>query len=325
MEDSALKKPILILSSIIIIGTIGFNLIENGGLLDSFYWTIVTITTVGYGDIPITTTLGKVFAVFLIITGVGVILYTLTVLGENIVKGKVWELFIMKEKQSEIENLNNHLIVCGYGDVGQAISKHLIKHNEDVVVIDKDEEKLRTKATDIPYVVGDATKEEALRDAGISRSEALFSAVPRDSDNLLIVLNAKECNKDLKVIARSVSLETDKHIEKLGAEAVVHPDSEGGIRMAQSLLHPEVTELYNSLLEGDIGNAETIDVSQGNELIGKTIGESNLKENYDALIIALKRNNEIKLNPSIETEIKENDTLIIMAPTSKLKKIQKEL
>lgn len=318
MVDRDIKKPIIILSSITIIGAIGYHLIEGKSLLNSFYWTIVTITTVGYGDLPINTPLGKIFAIILIITSVGVILYTLTILGENIIEGRIWKVFTMREKQEEVEKLSNHMIVCGYGDVGEAIKEQLEMHGKKVVVIDKDEEKLRTEATENPYIVGDATEKETLKKAGADRAEGIFAAMPQDSDNILIILNAIECNKNIRIIARSERTETDKHLEKIGADTVVHPDSEGGIRMAQSFLNPEITNLYDSLFKGNFGKAGTIDVSENSDLVDKTIAQSGLKEEY-GLIVAIKRDEDLLLNPSTNEKIKPNDTLIVIGKNSRSK------
>ncbi len=322
MVKKKIKTPIFFLASIILIGTFGYHIIEGRNYLDSFYWTIVTITTVGYGDLPIKTSLGKLFAVVLISSGVGVILYTFTVIGQKIFEGSVWKIFTMKEKAEEVKQKQNHLVVCGYGDVGEAITQQLISHKKEVVLIDKDEEVLRSEAPELPYIVGDATKEETLKMANLSKAKGLFAAIPDDSDNILLVLTAKEINPDIRVVARLERPEGDKHIRRVGAEAVIHPDNEGGTRMAQSYLHPEVTNLYDDLLKGESGKAGTIKVTKKSGLVGKTLKESDLKEKHGLLVVAIKKDSEIILNPDYNQKLEAGDTLIVMGTGSQIDEIK---
>lgn len=250
--------PIISLISIIIIGSVGFHLIEGESLTTSLYWTIVTITTVGYGDVTPITETGKVFSIILIVVGIGTILYILSAIGRNIIEGRIWEVFTMRKKSEEVEKLENHLLVCGYGDVGRTITQELQLGNEDIVIIDQNIDPLQGEGIDLPFVVGDATKEEILENAKINKARGLFAALPGDSDNILLTLSAKDINPEIRIIAKAETNERAKHLRRAGAEAIVLPEKEGGIRRAGSFLHPEITSLYNHLLMENVGRSSSV-------------------------------------------------------------------
>ncbi len=325
MDSNGLKFPIFALVSIVVVGTIGFHFIEDISLIRSVYWTIVTITTVGYGDIVPQTELGLVFSIALMTIGIGTILYVLTTVGKNIVEGKVWGFFMRAEKEEEVEELEDHLVVCGYGDLGQTITQELLLGNKDLVIIDRNEEILREKAADLPYIVGDATSEEVLEKAQITKANGLFAALSEDSENILLTLIAKDINPKVRVITRADTSEGAKHLRRAGAEAVILPDREGGIRMARSFLHPEITSLYDHLLMGDVGRAGVVNVPYEGKLDGVTIKESNIRGEIGVSVIAIKRDEELITNPKLDQEIQGGDSLIVMGTLSQIKKLREWL
>ncbi len=322
---TTLKVPVAVLATLVIIGSIGFHFLEEKTLLESFYWTIVTITTVGYGDIVPATEAGKIFAMGLMAIGIGSILYVLTIIGQNIVEGKLWAVFTGREKRREIEKMKDHLIVCGYGDLGKTINQELLLGNEEIVIIDKDEEMLRKEISKQPYIAGDATKEEVLEAAKVDKAKGLFAALPDDSDNILLTLNARNINPDLRIITKGETTEGSKHLKRAGAEAVIFPDKEGGIRLARSFLHPEVPSLYDHLLKGDLGRAGTVQIPPGGKLDGVTVKKSRIGRETGLSIIAIKRGKEIIMNPQKDEEIKGGDTLIVMGALSQIKQAKDKL
>ena len=320
---TTLKIPIAVLATIALIGTIGFHLIEDVALLESLYWTIVTMTTVGYGDIVPATEEGKIFAMVLMAMGVGTLLYVLTLVGRNIIEGRLWAVFTGREKRKEMEKMKDHLVVCGYGGVGRPITQELLLGNEKVVVIDKNEEMLRKEIPNLPYIAGDATKEGVLEAAKINEAKGIFAALPDDSDNILLTLSALDINPNLRVITKAETTEGAKHLRRAGAEAVVSPDREGGIRLARSFLHPEITSFYDHLLMGDIGRAGTIQIPSGGNFDGVSIKKSKIRKELGVSIIAIKRGEEIITNPDKDEEMKGGDTLIVMGTLSQIKKLRK--
>ncbi|KXB03756.1 hypothetical protein AKJ45_00710, partial [candidate division MSBL1 archaeon SCGC-AAA261F19] len=174
----------------------------------------------------------------------------------------------------------------------------------------------------LPYVVGDPTKEEDLEKAKIDKAKGLFATLPDDPDNILLTLSAKELNPNIRIIAKAESTEGAKHLRRAGAEAIVLPEREGGIRMARSFLYPEITSLYDHLLKGDVGRAGTVKVPEAGVLAGKTIEESKIKEETGVAVIAIKRGDKLITNPKIDEEIKSGDVLIVMGTLSEIAKLK---
>ncbi len=324
MENRKLWISASVLFSLVILGIFGFHFIEGESLLDSLYWTVATITTVGYGDIPVDTDLGRILAIFLMIFGVSTILYVLTLVGKNIIGGKIWDFFTMSEKEDEVEKIKNHYIICGYGDIGKAVARELHSYGNDIVIIDQDETVLREEAADYPYIVGDATGEEALQKAGVDKAQGLFATLPSDPDNILLILSAKGIRSDIEIVAKAEDIENNDYLHRAGATAVISPDTEGGIRMARSLLHPEITTFYDNLLQGDIGKAGTLDIPEGGLLDGVKIKDSELRKDTGVSVIAIMRDGELLINPSVEEEIMKDDTLITMGSPKQIEKMKEK-
>ncbi|MFQ6079108.1 MAG: potassium channel family protein [Thermodesulfobacteriota bacterium] len=322
MKKTSLKLPIIILASILVMGGIGFHLIEGIDIATSFYWTISTVTTVGYGDVVPQTEVGRVFASVLMVVGIGAILYALTIVGKNIIEGRLWSMVRGSEKEKEVKKMKDHLIICGYGQIGQTITQDLLLGNEKVIIIDKDEEVLRREASDLPYIVGDPTHEEVLEKARIDKAKGLFTTFSDDSDNILVTLSAKEVNPDIRVISRASDDEGIKHLRRAGAEAVILPEREGGLRMSRSFLHPEITDLYEYLISGEKGRAGAVEIPQRAELDGKTIEESGVREKIGVSVVAIRRGKEIITNPKPDQEIKAGDTLITLGTIEQIQKLK---
>ena len=224
--------------------------------------------------------------------------------------------------ETSFEDLEGHLVVCGYGDIGRTVTQQLLLWNETVVVVEKDEEKLERSEEGVRYVVGDATKEEVLERAGVSRARGLFAVLPRDSDNILLALSAKDFNEDIRIVAKADSTESEKHLRHAGVEEVALPDKEGGVRMARSYLHPEITSLYDHLLMGDVGRAGAVEVPKGKAMDGKTIEEAKIRDHTGASVVGIKRGDELITNPKIDQRVEGGDTLIVVGTLSEIEKVR---
>lgn len=317
----SLKLPIIILASTLIVGGIGFHFIEGVDILTSFYWTIATVTTVGYGDIIPRTVIGKLFASGLMVMGIGTILYTLTIIGKNMVEGRLWSMLRGTEKEKQVGKMENHLIICGYGRIGQAIAEDLISANEKVALVDRKEDLLRKEAPRLPYIVGDATSEDVLEKANIGKAKGLFVTFADDSDNILVTLNAKDLNPNIRVISRASNVDGVKHLRRAKAEAVVLPEREGGLRMTKSFLHPEISSIDYLMKEGAVRTG-AVTVQNKSEIAGVKIGESGIRENTGALIMAVKRANEVITNPDSKQKVKPGDTLIVLGTAKQIERLE---
>lgn len=230
---ASLKRSIVLLILIIMVGTIGFHYIEQVDIITSLYWTIVTIATIGYGDVVPHTMEGKIFSIIIIISGVSVALYTFTAAMAFSMEGQLKTILGVSRMQDKIDQLKEHIIICGYGKVGKNIVINLIKEKIPFVVIEKDtaaiEMLVRNK---ILHVVGDATYQETLEMAGTSRGKVMISCLSNDADNLYVIIEAKEMNPKIRLILRASRPESAKRFIKLGADKVILPEEAGAIQMA---------------------------------------------------------------------------------------------
>ncbi len=228
-----LKASIALLLLIIVISTAGFHYFENVDLFISLYWTIATITTIGYGDVVPHTVVGRIFSITIMISGVSVALYTFTAAMAFSVEGRLKTILGVSRMQEKIDQMKEHVIVCGYGKVGKNIVSNLIKDKIPLVVIEKDTAAIESLArNNLPYVIGDATYGETLEMAGTSRGKVLISCLSNDAENLYVIMEAREMNPKIRLILRASRPESVKRFLKLGADKVILPEEAGAHQMA---------------------------------------------------------------------------------------------
>lgn len=230
-----LKTSIALLLLIIVIGTTGFYFIEKVDIITSLYWTIVTVTTIGYGDVVPKTIVGKIFSIIIMVSGVSVALYTFTAAMAFSMEGELKTILGVSKMQEKINKMTGHAIVCGYGKVGKNIVSNLIKEKIPFVVIEKDTAAIEILArNNILHVVGDATYRETLDMAGTSRGKVLISCLSNDADNLYVIMEAREMNPKIRLILRASRPESVKRFMKLGADKVILPEEAGANQMADA-------------------------------------------------------------------------------------------
>ncbi len=232
-----IKTSIILLSTIILVGIVGFHLLEKVDLFTALYWTIVTVATIGYGDVIPHTLGGRIFSIIIIISGVSVALYTFTILMTFSMEGKLKTILGMSKMQGKINQLKDHVIVCGYGKVGKNIVSNLVRRNISFVVIEKEPAALEIlNRNNLLHVIGDATYGEILDMAGISKGKILISCLSNDADNLYVILEAREKNPKIRLILRASRPESVKRFLKLGADKVILPEEAGANQMAESAI-----------------------------------------------------------------------------------------
>lgn len=228
-----LKVSINLLFLIIFIGTVGFHFLEKVDFFTALYWTIATISTIGYGDIVPQTLGGRIFSIIIIISGVSVALYTFTVFMTFSMEGELKNILGMSKMQEKINRLKEHVIVCGYGKVGKRIVSNLIRGNVPFIVIENESAALEILIrNDMPHVYGDATYGEILDMAGISKAKVLMSCLSNDADNLYVILEAKEMNPKIHLILRASRPDSVRRFLRLGADKVILPEEAGANQMA---------------------------------------------------------------------------------------------
>lgn len=227
-----LKTSIILLFLIILIGTTGFHFLEKVDFFTALYWTIATVSTIGYGDVVPQTLGGRIFSIIIIISGVSVALYTFTAFMTFSMEGELKNILGVSKMQEKINQLKGHVIVCGYGKVGKMIVSNFIRRNIPFVVIENDSTALEILIRNsLPHVHGDATYGEILNMAGISKGKVLISCLSNDADNLYVILEAKEMNPRIRLILRASRQESVKRFLKLGADKVILPEEAGANQM----------------------------------------------------------------------------------------------
>ncbi len=302
-------------------GTVGYMIIEGWNVLDAFYMTAITLTTVGFGEVRTLTTYGRIFTVVLLVAGVAFVAYGLEyLLTANL--GNTWR---KRRMMQTIESLENHVIVSGYGRVGQSAVASLLNSKRNVVVIEKDPEKTaEMDQLGLTYLVGDATRDEALLQAGIERAWGLLICTGDDSRNLFIVLSARALNSKLYIVTRSVDAENDRKMRRAGANRVVSPYRIGGQHMANIVIRPHVTDFFDVVtLDGGIELwVEELVIGQTSTLVGRTVGEANIRQETGVSIIAMLRENHSSI-PKAHTMLRAGDELIVVGTREQLTKLEK--
>ncbi len=226
-------RPILLVSSMFAGGTAGYRYIEDASWWDSFYMTVITLTTVCYGEEFPLSDRGEAFTVLLLLGGVGVFLFVLTEIGRTILEGELQEFWGQRRRSRMIDQMRDHQIVCGVGRMGRAVVEELQRTGEQVVVIDRDPDRLALlHDASIPTVRGDATAEATLRQAGIDRARGLIACLADDAHNVYAVLTARTLNQKLFIVARATEDDAEQRVRQAGADRAVNPYQIGGLRLA---------------------------------------------------------------------------------------------
>jgi voltage-gated potassium channel len=325
--DTFKTKCILSAGLIVLIisgGTLGYAFLEGWDFFDSFYMTIITLTTVGFGEVHPLSRVGRMFTVALIVGGVGTVFYALSTAAKFMLEGEFEEIFGRKRLEKKIKELRDHFIVCGYGRMGRIICRELREKKISFVVVEKMPEKL-LGGQDVLVVEGDATKDEVLKEVGIEKAKGLISVLPTDAENLYVVLSARGLNPNLTIVARAGDEGSEQKLIRAGADRVVSPYYIGGLRIAHTVLKPAVVDFIEfATKSGNIDlQMEEIIMQEGSELVGCTLDECGIGRDLGIIVVAIKQGSgEMRFNPTYKTAIKAGDTLIALGEISKLKVLE---
>ncbi len=314
------QKMIISLSLItlsIISGVLGFSLIEGYAVLDSFYMTAITLSTVGYKVLRPLSDAGKVFVSVYILFNVGIFAYIVAYLASYVFEGELKREFNKYFNIKEIMKLKNHVIVCGYGRNGRRACQELTKQGTPFVVIEHNkaiiDELIDTDKVSV--ILGDASHEEVLEKANIKNATHVISTLPEDAQNVFIALTAKELRPDIVVISRLNSQHAEKKLKKAGVDQVVMPDTLGGRHMAQLITKPYIIKFINMLdgIEGGFELDEFYYEQFKDTYKGKTIKELQVREQTGANIMAVgKRAGGLQINPAPDTVLKKDWYFIVV-------------
>ncbi|PER89663.1 potassium channel protein [Bacillus thuringiensis] len=323
---------VICMTFVVILGTIGFMTIEEISLFQAFWMTMITVLTVGYGDAVPVTQAGKVFALLIIPVGVGIVTYAIGVVAAMIIEGNLFHAVRRKKMDKQIAQLKNHIIVCGCGRVGLQVVHELQEKKIPFVVVDKDESVLEKGK--LLYIHGDATEDQVLHHAGISKAAGLVAIVANDAENVFITLTARGLNDAIKIVARSEKPETEEKLRRAGANKVINPSSMAGIHIAKGIANPLTVHYIDTVLYGIeqsfvieeiLVGKDSILVGKDSILVGKSLLESDVRNQFDVTILAILRNGDIIHNPTGQEKLQEHDMIIVFGLVEKLKQFEKEL
>jgi voltage-gated potassium channel len=319
-----------LLTAAVLIGTVGFVVVEGWPVFDSFYMTLMTLTTVGYGEVHPLTNRGRLFASFLMLVGVTTVFVSIAIIGDTLLRLEMTDYFGRKRRDRMLRDISGHYIVCGAGRVGRSVIQELLRSEATIVLIDNRVERARW-ATDkgVITLVGDATKDEVLRQAHIETAKGLVAAISSDAENVYVALSAKVLNPTLVISARATDEQAEEKLRRAGATTVFTPYSFIGHRLAQSMLRPHVAsflDVASAFRKSDLElEIEQVQIDSSSALVAKTLEQLRLGSQYGVIVLAVQHKSGVmQFNPPADLRIEAGDVLIAMGDRTKLKRLEQE-
>lgn len=319
-----IRYALYALAAALLFGTIGFRLIEGWSFADSFYVSVQTLTTVGYGDQPPRTGMGRAFAVVVMLIGAGGVALAISTIVQSIVQLELVETFGQRRRSKKVSKMHDHFIICGSGRVGSHLVRDLQRANETFVVIEKDPLRAAEFSRNgVNVLIRDATLEESLRDGGVEHARGLAACLPNDADNVYVVLTAHDLNPNLRIVARAAEEQAEAKLRRAGASHVVAPTIIGGHRMAVALTKPAVSEFMDSITATELGlGLEQLEVDGRSLLVGQPLRATPIRSELDIVVVSIRRQaGETFFNPSGDTQIHAGDLLIVIGQAGSLTKL----
>lgn len=323
---SRIYIAVILLIVLLAIGILGFKLISHYSWVDAVYMTVITITTVGFGEVQPLDDFSKIFTIFLILTSVVIVGYAISVITQYILSRNNIEELKQKKMQKKIDSLKNHIIICGYGRNGKQAATKLLAYKKPFVVIEKNKELIEKFQSElVSFVYGNANEDDILLQAGIERATTLISALPSDADNLFVVLTARQINKTMRIISRASQEATYKKLKLAGANNVILPDMIGGDHMASLVVVPDLIEFIDNLhIVGETNiNIEEVEVEKLYDTsIVKTIRDLDLRRKTGCTVIGFKDvKGDYLVIPEAELELSPNSKVIVLGRPEQIQKL----
>jgi voltage-gated potassium channel len=317
-----LATILLFVAGVTALGIAGYMLIEGWSAFDALYMTVITVASVGFGEVHPLSTAGRAFTMGLIVVGLGTVAYGLSSVTAFWVEGNLLHLWENRKMERRISELRDHIIVCGGGETGRHIAQELIKTRTPFVVIDIDprqEGALHKAGKDLPYIIGDATEGEVLRGARIEAAQGLIACMPSDKDNLFTLLTARELNPRIRLVSSVSSDDARPKLVRAGADAVVSGKAIGALRLASEMVRPHVVSVLDSMLR-EPGAVRVQEIAVGPGSAGQSLAGLRLQERIGIIVFALRsaKTQRHHFNPAPETTLAAGDVLIACASNEQL-------
>lgn len=316
----------LFLAGVLLVGTVGYSLIEGWSLSDSLYMTFITLTTIGFAEVHELSPAGRLFTILVGLTGIGSVAFIATRTAQLLLNTRA---FRVRAMMKSINAINDHYILAGFGRIGERIAQDLMRNDMSFVVIEADEAKAsEIERQGMKYLIGNAEDEDTLSAVGIERAKGLILTLPEDRANVFATLVAREMNPDLYILVRTDTNANRRKLIRSGADKVVAPYEIGADRMAQVLLRPSVDRFMERVLQADAFNytMDEVLVLPESSLAGKTLQAANFRQQFEAIVVAVMdgKTMGMSFNPGPTELIKPNDTLIVMGSVDMIAKLKKE-
>src|SRR5215204_3304805 len=320
----------LALVAIALMGTAGYMLLLGWPFLDALYMTVISMTTVGYKEVHDLSNepVGQVWTMLILLTGVGTLFYAAVSFVELVVEGTVRGYFVRRRVKAEIDKLNDHYVLCGYGRVGRQVAREFAADGTRFVVVDQQEASVE-ECLQKGYLalLGDAANDAVLEEAGIRRAQGLVAAVDSDADNVFVVLSARQLNPGLHIVARASSDESAAKLEIAGADRTLSPYAVGGRRLASLATQPLVVDFLDVVTRGEKGiefRLEEFSVPQDSTIAEHTIGDLKIGEKTGAIVLAVRTaEGNFDTTPSADDRLRAGDTLIVLGSRGQIERLER--
>ncbi|NIK92378.1 potassium channel protein [Mangrovimonas sp. CR14] len=326
---SKIYTAMFLLALLVGTGVVGFKILSGYSWINALYMTVITMTTVGFSEVQPLDDASKIFTIILILTSVIIVGYAISVITEYILSRNNYEDLKIKKMQKEMEALNNHIIICGYGRNGSQAARKLKAYKKQFVVVERNKELLqKLDEENILYVNGNANEDDVLKEAGIERASTLISALPNDADNVFVVLSARQINSKLTIISRASQETSYEKLKFAGANNVILPDRIGGDHMASLVVIPDLIEFIDNLsIVGKSNiNIEEVEVEKLYDTSAvKTIRDLDLRKKTGCNVIGFKSpEGEYIVNPDADINLVPNSKIIVLGRPEQIQKLNSE-
>ncbi|MCS6904892.1 MAG: potassium channel protein [Bacteroidia bacterium] len=324
-----LKLSIFLVVLSVFMGVIGFQLIENFNFIEAFYMSIITFSTVGFTEVRPLSPEGRLFTAGIIILNLGIFTYSLSTITDFLMDGEAKRIYLNYKNNMKIKQLKNHIIICGYGRNGKQAAQQLRLENQQVVVIESREIPQGTlfEKDGIFFIGEDATNEEALLKANIQNAKILITTLPKDADNIFVVLTAKELNPHIQIISRATTEAAEKKLKRAGCDHIVLPEKIGGSTMATLVTRPDAVEFFQLLASPTAPGIyfEEFTLQEIHHTSNyPTIRELNVRNKTGCSIIGIKlASGEYIINPSPDFQLSSNMVLILLGSPNQIAEFRK--